>query len=62
VVPCGHIICTPCTAAFGTPLGAGFIKMDSCPLSHHKEVWNEREYLTSIKPDQAGVRVLTLDG
>lgn len=62
VLPCGHILCTPCIAGFGTSLGAGFIKLDSCPLIYHKSGWNESQYLASIKPDQAGVRVLTLDG
>lgn len=63
ILPCGHMICTPCATAYGTPLRAGFTKIDGCPLGHHKEKgWNESQYLASTKPDQAGVRMLTLDG
>jgi hypothetical protein len=62
VLPCGHILCTPCITGFGMSLGAGFIRLDSCPLIGHRTGWNDSQYLTSIKPDQAGLRVLSLDG
>ncbi|KAI1422633.1 hypothetical protein F5Y12DRAFT_799440 [Xylaria sp. FL1777] len=62
VLPCGHIICTPCINAVGTLLGGGFTKLDRCLLKHWDETRGATPYLASIKPDQAGVRILTLDG
>ncbi|KAI0974552.1 hypothetical protein F4678DRAFT_458515 [Xylaria arbuscula] len=62
VLPCGHIICTPCITAAGESLGAGFIRLESCPLEHRNKAGSQMSYLASIKPDQAGVRILTLDG
>lgn len=65
-LPCGHTLCTPCISAGGKPLGSGFFEVDSCPLHSVGESKSplklQTPYRASVKPAQAGVRVLTLDG
>jgi predicted acylesterase/phospholipase RssA/energy-coupling factor transporter ATP-binding protein EcfA2 len=62
-LPCGHILCTPCVKAFGTPYGRAIIEMKYCPLHHNEtEGQFEHRWPVSIKPHSAGVRVLCLDG
>lgn len=62
-LPCGHVLCTPCVQAFGTPHGGCTVEMTYCPL-HSKEA--DGQFLTRwpvfIKPRGAGVRILSLDG
>jgi hypothetical protein len=68
-LPCGHVICTPCIVSAASDdeqeqallLGGGFVLLGSCPLASHGELWAE-PWVGSIKPDQAGVRIMTLDG
>lgn len=66
VLPCGHVLCTPCVQAFGSSRrksrGKFLFEVDSCPLWHEKpEVWST-PWQTLFKPASAGVRILTLDG
>lgn len=60
-LPCGHVICTPCVSVAGESLRGGFVQLKSCPLVSHGEQWSI-PWVSSIKPDQAGVRIMTLDG
>ena len=62
-LPCGHILCTACIKAFGTPYGRTIIEMKWCPL-HYNEIEGpfEHRWPISIKPPSLGVRVLCLDG
>lgn len=60
-LPCGHILCDPCLRAYGNRLGDTLIEIDSCPLPHSRVKWN-KPWPVSVKPREAGVRVLCLDG
>ena len=57
-LPCGHVLCTPCLHAYGQPLERDVIEITSCPL-HFDTNFRWKVFL---KPEAAGVRVLTLDG
>lgn len=59
-LPCGHVICTRCVRDFGTPRGPNAVEMKYCPL-HKPETASWRQVIT-FKPENAGVRVLSLDG
>lgn len=60
-LPCGHILCAPCLHAYGNAKSDILIVIDSCPLPHSRVKWN-KPWPVSVKPAQAGVRVLCLDG
>ncbi|KAI1204747.1 uncharacterized protein F4807DRAFT_446063 [Annulohypoxylon truncatum] len=60
-LPCGHVICSSCLMAVAKPLGrGGFFWLESCPLASHKS-W-EKPWIGVIKPNQAGIRMMSLDG
>lgn len=58
VLPCGHIICTSCARSYGT-LQDDYIEMNHCPMEAQPMPKSRR---LRIKPEAAGVRILTLDG
>ncbi|KAI1091858.1 acyl transferase/acyl hydrolase/lysophospholipase [Rostrohypoxylon terebratum] len=62
-LPCGHTICSPCLMAVGKPRSSGgFFYLDQCPLTdHRRDAW-QGGWIGMVKPSQAGVRTLTLDG
>ncbi|KAI8631062.1 FabD/lysophospholipase-like protein [Xylariaceae sp. FL1651] len=60
-LPCGHILCLPCVQAYGRNTSRTTIELNRCPL-HVRELIAEKPYVLTIKPPQAGVRVLSLDG
>jgi hypothetical protein len=57
-LPCGHVICTPCLLAYGQRQDRDVIEITSCPLHSGRNF----RWVVYLKPDAAGVRVLTLDG
>jgi hypothetical protein len=57
-LPCGHVICTPCLLGYGERQERDVIEITSCPL-HSERTFR---WIVYLKPDAAGVRVLTLDG
>lgn len=59
-LPCGHVICTKCVRTFSSTRSERLVSLNSCPLCCHIP-WR-REVQISLKPDQAGVRILCLDG
>lgn len=57
-LPCGHILCTPCLSAYGT-LERDAIEISSCPM--HVDT-TFQSWKIFLKPEAAGVRILSLDG
>ena len=57
-LPCGHVICTKCLRDFSSRIvWKTVIEIDSCPICNASFVWK-----VVLKPDAAGLRILTLDG
>jgi hypothetical protein len=57
-LPCGHVICTKCLRDFSSRIvWKTVIEIDSCPICDASFVWK-----VVLKPDAAGLRILTLDG
>ncbi|KAK0724572.1 hypothetical protein B0H67DRAFT_657154, partial [Lasiosphaeris hirsuta] len=62
ILPCGHILCEPCIQSFGSYVGGGAHEMTYCPFHPNRESWESRPFKVAFKPEDAGVRVLCLDG
>ena len=60
VLPCGHVLCTPCALDFGF-VEENALLIKNCPL-HLGQEWRPPEVLEKIKPEFSGIRILTLDG
>ena len=60
-LPCGHVLCTPCVEACGQRSDKSTILLSSCPLHGSGAQWIS-PWEINIKPQYAGVRVLSLDG
>ncbi|RDA85160.1 hypothetical protein CP532_1585 [Ophiocordyceps camponoti-leonardi (nom. inval.)] len=62
-LPCGHVICSVCLKAVGDSMDGGFFELKQCPLLIERRCkdWSE-PWIGVIKPDQAGIRILSLDG
>lgn len=60
-LPCGHVLCTPCVRSYGSPRGKCLFEMTMCPLELNGEHFAAPCQIV-LKPDTAGVRILTLDG
>lgn len=60
-LPCGHVLCTSCLRAYGRSKSHCVVEVDGCPLEAlskpRDQVWK-----VVMKPPDAGIRVLTLDG
>ena len=61
-LPCGHVICTPCVRAYGHSRGRTVVEIDRCPLELLKRRSRYGSRRVFLKPDAAGIRILTLDG
>lgn len=62
VLPCGHALCDACVLDFGLPSENGSqteLTFETCVLCG--ESWQPPQ-LIQLKPEYAGVRILTLDG
>jgi len=60
-LPCGHVLCTPCVRSHGRPKSKNLFEIHECPL----EINTPGRCLSVtlyVKPEAAGLRVLTLDG
>jgi len=60
-LPCAHILCSDCAESFGTREYDATLTLASCPLHENDKTWR-RAYRIRLKPDFAGVRILSLDG
>lgn len=60
-LPCGHILCTPCIKDYGQLRSKTEVEIHGCPIEsrvvHRYQTWR-----IHLKPETAGVRILTLDG
>lgn len=59
-LPCGHTLCKLCVKSLGTSRDQGVFELDSCPL-HPSTLWRQPASIR-FKPDEAGVRMLCMDG
>ncbi|KAJ4183357.1 hypothetical protein NW755_009848 [Fusarium falciforme] len=61
-LPCGHVICRACAEAAGESTPGGIVTLQACPLQDHRKDYWLRGWVGYIKPSQAGLRILSLDG
>jgi hypothetical protein len=61
-LPCGHVLCFSCLETVGTSIATGFLLLNVCPLVQHDDESWKTPCVVSIKPKQAGARILALDG
>lgn len=61
-LPCGHILCTLCLKAYGISRGRTVVEIDGCPLESLNRRSRYGFWRVFLKPDAAGIRILTLDG
>lgn len=59
-LPCGHVLCSACIRAYSEDQNDGHLVLKSCPL-HYRDSFHDR-WRIWMKPEYAGVRVLSLDG
>ncbi len=62
MLPCSHVICTPCLQAYGAAKGKVLMEITSCPLWHERPMTWDKPWQIVLKPASAGTRILTLDG
>lgn len=62
-LPCGHIICMTCLNMYGRARGDVEYELDSCPIEGQARfrAFTSR-WTIQVKPQSAGIRVMTLDG
>lgn len=61
-LPCGNVLCTQCILTYGERDGDDSnVDMRECPLEGSARKWNFPHRIL-LKPEFAGVRVMTLDG
>jgi hypothetical protein len=60
-LPCGHVLCTPCVRSYGRLKSKNLFEIHECPLEINTPGRCQPATLY-LKPEAAGVRILTLDG
>jgi hypothetical protein len=60
-LPCGHILCAECAELYGRQHEGGVRTFEKCPLHPHF-VFPNFPWPLGMKPEPAGVRILSLDG
>ena len=58
-LPCGHILCSSCLRAYGHSKSKNVVEIDGCPI---ESLSLPRYWKVFLKPADAGIRILTLDG
>jgi hypothetical protein len=61
-LPCGHILCSLCIKTYGIQRSKTEIEMQGCPLETKMTAPLYQSWRIHMKPESAGVRILTLDG
>ncbi|KAF2465829.1 FabD/lysophospholipase-like protein [Lindgomyces ingoldianus] len=61
VLPCAHGLCSDCAYSFGTREDDTTLTLTCCPLHQGEGAW-PRLWRIRLKPEFAGVRILSLDG
>ena len=59
---CGHVLCTSCLRAYGHPRGRTVVEIEGCPMEQSNRRSRYGSWRVLLKPDAAGLRILTLDG
>lgn len=59
---CGHVLCTSCLRAYGHSRGRTAVEIQGCPMEQSNRRLKYRSWRVFLKPDAAGLRILTLDG
>ena len=60
-LPCGHILCAACIRAFGRARAKNVVEINECPIESLTRPRNH-PWKVFLKPADAGIRILTLDG
>ncbi len=58
ILPCGHVLCTPCLKAYGEDNTRTVVRIHECPF---ESPGRGQPRLIYIKPETVGARVLVLD-
>ena len=59
---CGHVLCTSCLRAYGRSRGGSMVEIEGCPMEKSSSWSTYGTWKVLLKPDAAGLRILTLDG
>lgn len=64
ILRCGHAICKACIESFSLPMksSGALYGLNCCPLNPREDRWPLQPMRIRLKPKDAGVRVLCLDG
>ncbi|KAF1956454.1 hypothetical protein CC80DRAFT_516035 [Byssothecium circinans] len=61
-LPCGHVLCSQCIRTYGQQRSKMEIELQGCPLETMQTNPMYQSWRFHLKPESAGVRILTLDG
>ncbi|KAK4198920.1 putative lysophospholipase-like protein [Triangularia verruculosa] len=61
-LPCGHMLCEQCIFAYGeVDSNTATVTLHQCPIEGAEETWSQ-PHTIRVKPQSAGIRVMSLDG